>query len=135
LAPLARQDRRLPWRPGIALFDGDEHRVDDPLARLDCLDCLPDRTFARMSAGDILIQVRVGVERPIRVRKTFAWPPRITRRQIAGLEGVPRRIGVYQGQTRVGTREVGVFAFFGRAHPTSRQLKRANAELRRCHVG
>jgi hypothetical protein len=92
LAPLARQDRRLPWRPGIALFDGDEHRVDDPLARLDCLDCLPDRTFARMSAGDILIQVRVGVEQPIRVRKTFAWPPRIARRQIAGLEGVPRRM-------------------------------------------
>jgi hypothetical protein len=101
----------------------------------DCLDCLAHRTFAAMSARDILIQVRVGVERPIRVRKTFAWPPRITRRQIAGLEGVPRRIGVYQGQTRVGTREVGVFAFFGRAHATSRQLKRANAELRRCHVG
>jgi hypothetical protein len=88
-----------------------------------------------MSAGDILIQVRVGVERPIRARKTFAWPPRIVRRQIAGLEGVPRRVGVYQGQTRVGTREVGVFAFFGRANPTSRQLTRANAEFRRCHVG
>jgi hypothetical protein len=88
-----------------------------------------------MSAGDILIQVRVGVERPMRVRKTFAWPPRIRRAQIVGLEGVPPRIGVYQGQTRVGTREVGVLVFFGRAHPTSRQLRRANAELRRCRIG
>jgi hypothetical protein len=87
-----------------------------------------------MAPGDILIQIRVSVERPPRVRKTFDWPPSISRRQIGGLEGVPRHIGTYQGQTRVGTREVFVFVFFGRAQPTNRQLNRANAELRRSQI-
>jgi hypothetical protein len=76
----------------------------------DCLDCLPHRTFAAMSAGDILIQVSVGVERPIRVRTTFAWPPRISRRQITGLEGVPseahRRLPGSDARRHAGSRRI-----------------------------
>jgi hypothetical protein len=89
-----------------------------------------------MSSGDIGIQITLAVEHPIRVGRTFTWPPRVRRRHVqAGFEGLPGRIGVYQGQTLVGTREVFVFIVFGRAVPTRRQLSRANAELQRAHLG
>jgi hypothetical protein len=89
-----------------------------------------------MSAGDIAMQATLGIERPLRIQRTFAWPPRISRRNVqAGFEGLPRRVGVYQSSTRVGAREVFVFIVFGRARPTDRQLKRTNAELRRARLG
>jgi hypothetical protein len=89
-----------------------------------------------MSSRGVGIQVTLAVEHPVRARRTFSWPPRLTRRNVhAGFEGLPGRIGVYQGQTRVGTREVFVFVVFGRGVPTSRQLKRANAELQRARLG
>jgi hypothetical protein len=88
-----------------------------------------------MSSGGIGIQITLAVEHPIRVRRTSAWPPHITRRSVhAGFEGLPGRIGVYQGQTCVGSREVIVFAVFGRAVPTRPQLNQANAELQRARV-
>ncbi len=89
-----------------------------------------------MRATDIAIKITVALEHPIRVGHTCAWPPRITRRRVlAGFEGLPGRIGVYQCQTRVGVREVFVFIVFGRAVPTHRQLNRANAELQRARLG
>lgn len=89
-----------------------------------------------MHANDIAIQITIAVERPFRVLRTFAWPPHVNRRSVrAPFEGLPGRIGVYQGQTRVGTREVFVFIAFGRPVPTVRQLNRANAELRRASLG
>jgi len=101
----------------------------------DCLTCLPHKTVAAMAPGDILIQVQLAVEHPTYARRAFAWPPRIRRNQVpAGFEGLPNHISVYQGQTRVGPRQVFVFAVFGRALPTQRQLDRANAELRRAHI-
>jgi len=101
----------------------------------DCLNCLPHRTVAGMSWGGIGIQITLAVEHPIRARRTFAWPPHITRRNVhAGFEGLPGRIGVFQGQTRVGTHEVFIFVVFGRAVPTGRQLNRANAELQRARL-
>jgi hypothetical protein len=45
------------------------------------------------------------------------------------------RIGVYQGATLIGRREVSVFITFGRSVPTNQQLRRANAELRRARFG
>lgn len=101
----------------------------------DCLECLPHRTVAAMRAQDIAIKLTVAIERPLRTKRTFAWPPRIVRRAVTGLEGLPARIGVYQGSTLVGSREVFVFIVFGRAVPTDRQLKRVNAELRRSRIG
>lgn len=89
-----------------------------------------------MRASDIAIQITVALEQPPRVRRTFAWPPRVSLRSVnAGFEGLPGRIGVYQGETRVGTREVFVFVAFGRGVPTNRQLNRANAELQRARLG
>jgi hypothetical protein len=88
-----------------------------------------------MRAQDIAIKLTVAIERPLRTKRTFAWPPRIVRRAVAGLEGLPARIGVYQGATLVGRREVSVFIAFGRPVPTDRQLRRVNAELRRSRIG
>lgn len=89
-----------------------------------------------MSVGGIGIQVTIALEHPLRVHPTFVWPPRVSRSNVnAGFEGLPGRIGVYQGQTRVGTREVFVFIVFGRAVPTIRQLNRVNAELQRARLG
>jgi hypothetical protein len=89
-----------------------------------------------MSSGDIGIQITVAVEHPIRVPRAFAWPLHIIRPSVdSRFEGLPGRIGVYQGQTRVGMREVFVFVVFGRAVPTARQLNRANVELQRSHLG
>ena len=88
-----------------------------------------------MAPGDILITITVTEERPLRVSTTFAWPPRLERRRVhSPLEGLPARIGGYQGSTRVGTREVFVKVYFGRPHPTDRQLRRTNAELRRARI-
>lgn len=98
----------------------------------DCLECLPHRTLAAMPAGGIAIQITVSIERPARVRPTFTWPPQIKRSEVnAGFEGLPGRIGVYQGSTRVGARQIFVFVFFGRSKPTAQQLDRANTKLRR----
>ena len=54
---------------------------------------------------------------------------------LAPFEGLPKRIGVYLCQTPVGAREVSVLIVFGRASPTTRQLKLVNAELRRARFG
>lgn len=88
-----------------------------------------------MSASDIAIQITVAVERQLSLNSTFVWPPHVGRGDVrAAFEGLPSGIGVYQGITRVGTREVSVFVFFGRGRPTDRQLSRANAELRRVRL-
>jgi hypothetical protein len=77
----------------------------------------------------IAIQVLLTVEHPP-VAKPMRWPPRIDSRDVAApFEGLPRRIGVFQWLGRVGRYEPYVFVFFGRPHPTARQLARANDEL------
>jgi hypothetical protein len=102
----------------------------------DCLECLPHRTVAAMHPRDIAIQLVVVLERPLRTKRTFAWTLRVTRRSVVGpFEGLPARIGVYQGAILIGKREVSVFIVFGGAVPTNRQLRRANAELRRARFG
>lgn len=89
-----------------------------------------------MPTDGIAIQVTVSIERPLRVRRTFAWPPQIRRGEVqAGVEGLPSRIGVYQGSTRVGARQIFVFVFFGRGKPSAGQLDRANTELRTGRLG
>jgi hypothetical protein len=106
--------------------------VASTLRLRDCVECLPHRTVAAMAPGDIVVKITVAAEHPLRGRRKLAWPPHITRNAVsAGFEGLPSRVGVYQGQTVVRKHEVLVFVVFGRAHPTDRQLQRANAELRR----
>jgi hypothetical protein len=79
-----------------------------------------------------VIQLSYGRERPARA-PVGSWPPRISARDItSGFEGEPRgrHYGVFQTFVRTGSVERFLFVWFGRAHPTRRQLARANAELR-----
>lgn len=98
----------------------------------DCANCVPPhRTLAKLPPDGIVIQLSDARERPPR-QPLGPWPPRIRRRNVvAGFEGEPQdRYGVFQYSARTGTLERSVFAWFGRPHPTRRQLARANAELR-----
>ena len=89
-----------------------------------------------MRRNGIAIQATVAIEHPIRARRTFAWPPRIRRDDIqAGFEGLPGRVGIYQGSTLAGRREVSLIVFFGQAGPTTGQIARANTQLRHSRVG
>jgi hypothetical protein len=97
----------------------------------DCGDCVPPhRTLAHLPQGGIVIQLLVGRERPAK-GPVGSWPPRIRARDVTGpFEGEPDRYGVFQKFVRTGTLERSLFVWFGRKHPTRRQLGRANAELR-----
>jgi hypothetical protein len=97
----------------------------------DCPNCIPPhRTLAHLPPRGIVIQLSNGRERPDRA-PVGKWPPRIRASKItAGFEGVSKRYGVFQTFIRTGHLERFLFVWFGRAHPTRRQLARANAELR-----
>jgi hypothetical protein len=96
-----------------------------------CGECLPHETIAALPPDGIALQVTVARERPLVARHALRWPPRIRAREVtAGFEGVPHRYGVYQLFARFNHVEAYVWAFFGRARPTARQLAAANAELR-----
>jgi hypothetical protein len=96
-----------------------------------CGECLPHGTIAALPLDGIALQVTVARERPLVARRTLRWPPLIRARDVtAGFEGVQRRYGVYQLFARVGHVEAYIWAFFGRARPTAKQLAAANAELR-----
>ena len=100
----------------------------------DCPNCIPPhRTLAHLPPGGIVIQLSNGRERPDRA-PVGKWPPRIRAGKItAGFEGVSNRYGVFQTFIRTRHLEHYLFVWFGRAHPTRRQLARANAELRTVH--
>jgi hypothetical protein len=97
----------------------------------DCADCVPPhRTLAHLPPSGIVIQLSNTRERPSRA-PVGKWPPHIRARDvIAGFEGGPDRYGHFQSFVRTGTLERYLFVWFGRKHPTTHQLARANAELR-----
>jgi len=97
----------------------------------DCPNCIPPhRTLAHLPPGGIVIQIVYARERPDRAQ-VGSWPPHIRARDVsAGFEGEPDRYGVFQTFIRTGHLERSLFVWFGRPHPTRRQLARANAELR-----
>jgi hypothetical protein len=99
----------------------------------DCQDCVPPhRTLAHLPRGGILLQLtNHRTERPPQASRG-AWPPRIRQKdvQLGGGEGIPRHVGYAQWFIRHGGIEHYLWVWFGRVHPTRRQLARANAELR-----
>jgi len=102
----------------------------------DCARCLPHRTLAALPPDGVLVSATVAKERPVVAARRIAWPPRIRVGAVGGLEGVPRRIGVYQLFARVdAAREVSLLVFFGRSRPTAAQLARANARLASARLG
>jgi hypothetical protein len=98
----------------------------------DCPDCVPPhRTLAHLPPDDIVIQLTNSRERPPRA-PLGKWPPRIFRKDLqpGGGESIPRRESYAQWFIRSGRIERYLWVWFGRTHPTQRQLARANAELR-----
>jgi hypothetical protein len=97
----------------------------------DCANCSPPhKTLAALPPAGIVIQLSNGRERPPYGPRR-SWPPLLRASQVhSPFEGAPRRIGVIQltARSRNGL-EHSVFVWFGRAHPTSRQLTRATSEL------
>jgi hypothetical protein len=98
----------------------------------DCPDCIPPhRTLAHLPRNGILIQLLNSRERPARAR-FGRWPLVIRSKDIqrGGGEGIPRGVGYAQWFVRHNRIEHYLWVWFGRTHPTRRQLARANAELR-----
>jgi len=99
----------------------------------DCRDCVPPhRTLAHLPPGGILIQLgNFRAEHPPQA-SPGRWPPRIRQKdvQLGGGEGIPRHVGYAQWFIRRSGVEHYLWVWFGRTHPTRRQLARANAELR-----
>jgi hypothetical protein len=99
----------------------------------DCPDCSPPhKTLAALQPRGIIIQVTYAHEHPP-YGKRGHWPVQIRASQIVSspFEGEPA--GFSYVQTEVRSRddvEHFLFVWFGRAHPTGRQVARANAELR-----
>ncbi|HEU5245167.1 MAG TPA: hypothetical protein VFU33_12260 [Gaiellaceae bacterium] len=99
----------------------------------DCPACVPPHhTLAHVRADGILIQLgNYRAEHPPQA-SPGTWPPRIRRKDLiaGGGEGVPRHISFGEWFIRRRGIEHYLWVWFGRIHPTRRQLARANAELR-----
>jgi hypothetical protein len=85
-----------------------------------------------LPASGIVIQLTNARERPP-YESRGNWPPRVRASQVhGGFEGEPpsEHIGVIQLVVRSQNGvEHFLFVWFGREHPTERQLARANTEL------
>jgi hypothetical protein len=97
----------------------------------DCPICVaPHSTIAALPPNGIIIQLSSSRERPA-YEDHGSWPPKLRASQVhAGFEGVEDKYGVIQtsGQTEDGVNH-SLYVWFGNAHPSARQLARANAEL------
>lgn len=98
----------------------------------DCENCVPHSTLSALPLNGMIVTVTHVRELPAVAKRRIAWPPRIRASEVGGgMEGVPRRFGVYQLFARLPSGdEVTVWAFFGQARPTKVQLAAANARLR-----
>ena len=96
----------------------------------DCYDCEPpQKTLAALPRGGIVIGVLLGKE-PRPPRHVMPWPPMLRAGAIVSpIEGAPRRIGYFGQGGRLSGFSAQLFVYFGRRHPTHRQIARAQAEL------
>jgi hypothetical protein len=96
----------------------------------DCGNCEPPhKTLASLPPSGIVISVLLAKElKPS--RHVLRWPPVLRARVIVSpIEGAPARIGFFGRGGRLRGFSAGLFVYFGRRHPTPRQLARAQAEL------
>ena len=94
----------------------------------DCTECLPQRTVAALPDDGIAISLLVG-RGPHAPKRALRWPPRLRAAEARSFEGLPARVGTIQRRGVVRGLTTYLFVFFGRPHPTSAQLARAQAEL------
>lgn len=97
----------------------------------DCQDCATaPRTLRSLPPSGIVIYLLLGSEARL-PRHRLRWPPLLRAADITGpVEGTPGRIGYFGRGGRLHGFTAQLFVYFGRRHPTQRQLARARAELR-----
>jgi hypothetical protein len=98
----------------------------------DCGACSPPhKTLAALPPSGIVIQVTRAREHPP-YGPLGSWPPTLRAAQaVRPFEGERGHIAVIQRFVRSSNGvEHSLFVWFGRGHPTARQIARANAELR-----
>jgi hypothetical protein len=102
-----------------------------PVPWRDCQNCGgADRTLASLPRDGIVIYLLLGSESHPLGNK-MQWPPRLRAGKIvSGVEGHSSRIGFFGEGGRLHGFSAQLDVYFGRPHPTTRQLARANAELR-----
>jgi hypothetical protein len=86
------------------------------------------RTLAELKPNGIGIFLLLGRERHSAAR-SLAWPPQLRSKEAGRFEGVPSRIGTIARGGDLNGFPAQLFVYFGRPHPTPRQLARAEAEL------
>jgi hypothetical protein len=94
----------------------------------DCIECLPHKTLARLPGDGVAMQLTLARERPL-PNGALSWPARFRAGEAQSFEGLPARIGTIQRAGRRHGFYASLIVFFGRPHPTPRQLARAEAEL------
>ncbi len=104
-------------------------------ATVPCPDCGTDEPLRTLSAlppdGAViqLVTLRIGDTHPSRL----SWPPRVSEADVqSGLAGPAKlSLAVAMNGGRTGTTDWSLLVWFGRMHPTTHQIARVNAELRR----
>jgi hypothetical protein len=95
----------------------------------DCAECaVPHHTLAHLRANGIAIFLLLARERH-RVAHRLDWPPRLHANDVRTFEGVPTRIGTIARGGDLHGFPAQLFVYFGRPHPSARQLVRAEREL------
>jgi hypothetical protein len=101
----------------------------------DCSDCAgADGTLKQIGADGVVIFLSLSREH-FRFPNTLRWPPRLTVRNVVSpVEGHAPRFGLYSRGGRLHGLSAGLYVWFGRPHPTARQLARGQAELSSAHL-
>src|SRR4051812_47985784 len=96
----------------------------------DCARCAgAEKTLARIGPGGIVIYLGLSAE-TYREPRVLRWPPVLRGRQVvSSVEGHAARFSLFGRGGRLHGFNAGLYVWFGRPHPTARQLARAQAEL------
>jgi hypothetical protein len=97
----------------------------------DCAECAgADKTLRSIGRDGIVIYLSLARER-FRYPNALRWPPRIRAGEVLSpIEGHAPRFGLFSRSGRLRGLSAALYVWFGRPHPTARQLARAEAELR-----
>jgi hypothetical protein len=96
----------------------------------DCPMCAgADETLKHLDADGVVIYLSLAKER-FRFPSPLGWPPRLHRRDVVSpVEGHAPRFGLISRGGHLHGYSAALYVWFGRPHPTSHQLARAQAEL------
>jgi len=96
----------------------------------DCSSCAgADETLKHLDRNGVAIYLSLAKER-FHFRSPLRWPPRLHMHDVVSpVEGHAPRFGLISRGGHLHGYSAGLYVWFGRPHPTPRQLERAQAEL------